>query len=583
MSIILQDQITLSTEIKEQVIKNTEDIAANTAAIEENAENIATNAENIQQNAEDIEEIRHRIVGVYTYKGQKENYSDLPTSGNELGDVWNIKNADEEHGIRAGDNVAWNEEEEWDNIAGQFVQKNADWNATTGVEQIFNKPTQLTDFENNIYPITRVRDYLYTIEFTADQVDYSQAEAAESTGIGACSGIRNGKFYGRCYDWYYDESCTFVVNTKAGQNRFASVGISASVPNLTEEFVKTGEWNESYKKVPFYLTDGINEKGLTCSINVVPTGDWGETTGTHPDLPGPSYAMTAIPRYILDHFTTADEAVYWLENEAKMHAIEYSGHVIEIHFMIADANKTYIAEVLNNVITVIDVTNKPYMTNFYISNTTTDEDGHINPESCTPHGVGLERYNLIVDMYDEANTQEGMKNLIKALRYTKMVERETNPFWYTEFCGETETFGNLTVTTPREQFTGIIDYAINMFNHRSRDRSSEYFGTWQCVHNTIYDMEKKTLNIRVQEDYDNDYWYTFPVNSYVASTGINIDSNIISAPVMTGATDEADGKVGIVPAPQSTDTEKFLRGDGTWSKAGTNASYDEENLEIVFV
>lgn len=77
---------------------------------------------------------------IYNYKGQKENYSDLPTSGNKIGDVWNIKNADEEQHIKAGDNVAWNEENAWDILSGQFVQKNADWNATEGVQQVLNKP-----------------------------------------------------------------------------------------------------------------------------------------------------------------------------------------------------------------------------------------------------------------------------------------------------------------------------------------------------------------------------------------------------------------------------------------------------------
>lgn len=34
---------------------------------------------------------------------------------------------------------------------------------------------------------------------------------------------------------------------------------------------------------------------------------------------------------------------------------------------------------------------------------------------------------------------------------------------------------------------------------------------------------------------------------------------------MTGATDEEDGKSGLVPAPTTTDRTKFLRGDGTWA------------------
>ena len=57
------------------------------------------------------------VSGAFHYKGSKDNYSDLPTSGNVTGDVWNIVNADAEHGVKAGDNVAWNGSD-WDVLSG---------------------------------------------------------------------------------------------------------------------------------------------------------------------------------------------------------------------------------------------------------------------------------------------------------------------------------------------------------------------------------------------------------------------------------------------------------------------------------
>ncbi len=60
------------------------------------------------------------ISGVYKYKGTKESYSALPTTGNVTGDVWNITAADETHDIKAGDNVAW-DGTKWDNLSGVFV------------------------------------------------------------------------------------------------------------------------------------------------------------------------------------------------------------------------------------------------------------------------------------------------------------------------------------------------------------------------------------------------------------------------------------------------------------------------------
>lgn len=57
------------------------------------------------------------ISNVYKFKGTKTNYSELPTTGVVTGDVWNITNADAKHGIKAGDNVAWNGTA-WDNLSG---------------------------------------------------------------------------------------------------------------------------------------------------------------------------------------------------------------------------------------------------------------------------------------------------------------------------------------------------------------------------------------------------------------------------------------------------------------------------------
>lgn len=53
----------------------------------------------------------------YKFKGSVVNYSDLPTTGQEEGDTWNIETADPEHDIKAGDNVAW-DGTAWDKLGG---------------------------------------------------------------------------------------------------------------------------------------------------------------------------------------------------------------------------------------------------------------------------------------------------------------------------------------------------------------------------------------------------------------------------------------------------------------------------------
>lgn len=57
------------------------------------------------------------LATVYKYKGSVETYADLPTSDQQVGDVWNVETADPDHGIKAGGNVAW-DGAQWDILGG---------------------------------------------------------------------------------------------------------------------------------------------------------------------------------------------------------------------------------------------------------------------------------------------------------------------------------------------------------------------------------------------------------------------------------------------------------------------------------
>lgn len=72
----------------------------------------------LQQAVDDIEtEIDTKISSVYKYKGSVSTYANLPSTGQTVGDVYNIETADSTHGIKAGDNVAWTGNG-WDVLAG---------------------------------------------------------------------------------------------------------------------------------------------------------------------------------------------------------------------------------------------------------------------------------------------------------------------------------------------------------------------------------------------------------------------------------------------------------------------------------
>lgn len=64
-------------------------------------------------------EVDSKVASVYRYKGTVQTYADLPATGQEVGDVYNVVTADTTHGIKAGDNVAWTGTA-WDVLAGEI-------------------------------------------------------------------------------------------------------------------------------------------------------------------------------------------------------------------------------------------------------------------------------------------------------------------------------------------------------------------------------------------------------------------------------------------------------------------------------
>lgn len=89
------------------------------------------------------------IASVYKYKGSKANYAALPTSGNTVGDVWNVEAVDSAHGIKAGDNVAW-DGTKWDVLAGTIDTAGFATKTELGnkVDKVTGKGLSTNDFTN---------------------------------------------------------------------------------------------------------------------------------------------------------------------------------------------------------------------------------------------------------------------------------------------------------------------------------------------------------------------------------------------------------------------------------------------------
>lgn len=70
--------------------------------------------------------------------------------------------------------------------------------------------------------------------------------------------------------------------------------------------------------------------------------------------------------------------------------------------------------------------------------------------------------------------------------------------------------------------------------------------------------------------------------SYDVNLGkwVNRSIDEIIVEIMTGATAEAAGKAGLVPAPQIRDQNKFLRGDGSWAEVPA-VNLTEEQINAI--
>lgn len=90
---------------------------------------------------------------------------------------------------------------------------------------------------------------------------------------------------------------------------------------------------------------------------------------------------------------------------------------------------------------------------------------------------------------------------------------------------------------------------------------------WGAITGTLSDQTDLAAALAEKQD------------TLTAGSNITINNNIISATdttysAFTGATGSVAGSAGLVPAPATTDNDKYLKGDGTWAEAGGSVSYD---------
>lgn len=330
--------------------------------------------------------------------------------------------------------------------------------------------------------IKKVADMLY--EMTYD--DYSSEIPDESaydlmSGELACSGVRNGNFVGRNFDFFMNQSPEFVVRTTAKENRYATIGVGR-LANINSDDVESGLSQDKTNFLPWFIIDGINEKGLVCFSNVTGKVDGGDVphTGTNPNAPDLNAAF--MVRAILDNCATVDEAVTYIKN----HNIKpMLSETFDLHTMISDPKKNCVVEYINNKVVVKE---QNIMTNYYV-----------NMDKIPEHPDGLERMQILKKHYDEGNTMQGMYNLMQRVKYTNSYIAANK--WYSE----------IEYTYDQIKNAGPKDYKKLVKQEKDFEKEKQYIKKnglrkttkwWDTTHNTIYDIKNKKIWVTVHERYE---------------------------------------------------------------------------------
>lgn len=374
--------------------------------------------------------------------------------------------------------------------------------------------------EYDIYK--KVANNLY--EVTCDEYDYDYLLFGDYGNIdflnGACSGIKQGNYLGRNFDFVAKDAAEIIVKTTHKNDRYATIGITGGLFWLTSEFMDNGLDLDAKSLLPIMLLDGINEKGLAVEINCVNSQDVGGLTlETNPGKK--EVGELAVVRYLLDNAASADEAIEIMKNINIVNTRDAMGLInynFEIHFLIADKNKSYVVEFDNtraNGEKLVIMENESIMTNFYLH--ISDVGNDIYPEN----SMGIERYKKLNDNKENIKSMEDMKELMRSIRYTNSnrLDGEYDPGEnydniYTCFSDHPILGDNpINASNYKEHLEEIMEI---MKNDETKIKAvledpdlNNPNMLWCTSHSSVYDLNNKKMSVAIFERFDKYYDYSF--------------------------------------------------------------------------
>lgn len=190
-----------------------------------------------------------------------------------------------------------------------------------------------------------------------------------------------GYLFGRNFDW---NSCNAMIVHSVPEKGYASIS-TVNTDFINMSGLKLSSLPDKAQAVisMYAPLDGMNEKGLAVSVNMIQDNATISQSTDKPDI-----TTTTAIRLLLDKAANVDEAVELLK-KYDMHA----SMGFMMHLAIADASgKSVVVEYINNKMII---TETPVVTNFYLA------EGE-------KHGVGTvqshERYDILIKALSDNKT-----------------------------------------------------------------------------------------------------------------------------------------------------------------------------------
>lgn len=311
-----------------------------------------------------------------------------------------------------------------------------------------------------------------------------------------CSSVVNGDFVGRNQDSYMMPAPYFMVWTDAGKDHYASLAMApppVELLNLLASAMAMKDDIAAYSipaalaKLTTLTLDGVNEKGVCCTVHVLNPTDGGNTAkGTNPGAE--DLSMFMVCRYVLDHAATASEAIELL----KKRNIRMMNPDVLLHWVIADPQHSYIVEVVGDQLRYTD--KKKVLTNYQAT-----------IPGINPHPWGFERARLLEEHYGEGISVKGMYNLMRRVRYTQAYSLETKPYWYSEHMCVKNNGTDISIQTPLydPELRKTMEDRDIWLKEATPENNPHML--WETSYGNVYDMRNKTMRIMLHEKYDTFY------------------------------------------------------------------------------